>query len=153
MNTQTPFFVGYGTLEALLQSHEAGAPLYAVLASETAPGQFGGAQVVSLVLVVGDVQNGVARQWRRIVGRFSHIAEQPLQSVAQVKRTRERAQQAYELLTHALVFVQRFEVHNALIAAPPDVRILEGDTDCFHYDTPTDSFIAGPAKGQQVAQG
>ena len=38
-------------------------------------------------------------------------------------------------------------------ATPPDVRILEGDTDCFHYDTPTDSYIAGPAKGQQVAQG
>ena len=150
MNTSTPFFVGYGTLDALLQSHEPATPLYAILTSETAPAQ---AQVVSLVLVVGDVQNGVARQWRRTVGRFSHIAEQPLQSVEQVKRTRERAQQAYELLTHALVFVQRFEVHNALIAAPPDVRILEGDTDCFHYDTSTDSYIAGPAKGQQAAQG
>ena len=122
MNTSTPFFVGYGTLDALLQSHEPATPLYAILTSETAPAQFAGAQVVSLVLVVGDVQNGVARQ-------------------------------AYELLTHALVFAQRFEVHNALIAPPPDVRILEGDTDCFHYDTLTDSYIAGPAKGQQVAQG
>ena len=153
MNTSRPFFVGYGTLEALLQSHEPATPLYAILTSETAPAQFAGAQVVSLVLVVGDVQNGVARQWRRTVGRFSHVAEQPLQSVEQVKRTRARAQQAYELLTHALVVAQRFEVHNALIATPPDVRILEGDTDCFHYDTPTDSYIAGPAKGQQVAQG
>ena len=71
MNTQTPLFVGYGTLEALLQSHAPGTPLYAVLASETAPGQFGGAQVVSLVLVVEDVQNGVARQWRRTVGRLA----------------------------------------------------------------------------------
>ena len=122
MNTQPPFFVGYGTLDALLQSHEPATPLYAILTSETAPAQFAGAQVVSLVLVVGDVQNGVARQ-------------------------------AYELLTHALVFAQRVEVHNALIATPPDVRILEGDTDCFHYDTPTDSYIAGPAKGQQAAQG
>ena len=77
MNTSTPFFVGYGTLEALLQSHEPATPLYAILTSETAPAQFAGAQVVSLVLVVGDVQNGVARQWRRTVGRLATSPSSP----------------------------------------------------------------------------
>ncbi len=141
---ETPkFFVGFGQLEALLASHEKHLPLYCLLDVNLTPHR---AHLQSCIfsLVISDVQDGVARMWRRPVGRLTDMGGDLVKYAQEVKRTRERAQQAYVLVADDLVFRQKFIVHNGMVAMPPSIHIAEGHTDLFHYDTASDSFKAGP---------
>ena len=134
-------FIGYGSLEGLLDTHPADAPVFLSLNEEQGPpGQYGIA-LHTLALTVSDIRDGHARYCRMVVGRVQAIGGEAFDTGSR-ERTRQRALSAYRLIEEYIITRHGFTVESAMIAMPRDLKLLDGWADFLRYDKEADRFVA-----------
>jgi len=132
------FYVGFGTLEGLLNSHQKDRPIYLELVWMP-PAHCGPIERRHHVIVVTDIQDGVCRYWRQTVAASDFIGGRPFEE-AKVEKAMARAEQARLIVEKHIRTLHKFEVQGALVAMPRELRLLDGVTDCLRYDQATDSY-------------
>ncbi len=134
-------FIGYGSLEGLLDSHPTGAPVFISLNEEQGqPGQYGVA-LHTFALMVSDIRDGHARYCRMVLGRVQTIGGEAFDTGSR-ERTRRRALSAYRLIEEYIITKHGFAVESAMIALPRDLKLLDGWADFLRYDKEADRFVA-----------
>jgi len=133
-------FIGYGSLEGLLDSHPTGAPVFISLNEEQGqPGQYGIA-LHTFALIVSDIRDGHARYCRIVLGRVQTINGEVFDTGSR-ERTRQRALSAYRLIEEYIITRHGFTVESAMIAMPRDLKLLDGWADFLRYDKEADRFV------------
>ncbi len=133
-------FIGYGSLEGLLDSHPTGAPVFISLNEEQGqPGQYGVA-LHTFALIVSDIRDGHARYCRIVLGRVQTINGEVFDTGSR-ERTRQRALSAYRLIEEYIITRHGFTVESAMIAMPRDLKLLDGWADFLRYDKEADRFV------------
>lgn len=134
-------FIGYGSLEGLLDTHPTGTPVFISLNEEQGqPGQYGIA-LHTFALTVSDIRDGHARYCRMVLGRVQMINGESFDTGSR-ERTRRRALSAYQLVEEYIITRHGFTIESAMIAMPRDLKLLDGRADFLRYDKEADRFIS-----------
>lgn len=134
------FFVGFGQIEVLLNSHQREAPVYVQLCCETHGSGTPGYHVQEQVIVVSDVQDGVCRYWRKRLSRTELIGGRPFHE-AEAKLHVEFAGKVRAAVEKQIVEVYRYRFLEAVVAAPRDLKLLDGEADFLRFDREARSYV------------
>jgi len=135
-------FIGYGSLEGLLDTHPTGAPIFLSLNEEQGqPGQYG-VRLNTFALIVSDIRDGHARYCRMVLGRVQTMGGEAFDAKSR-ERTRRRALSAYQIIEEYIITRHGFSVESEMIAMPRDLKLLDGWADFLRYDKEADRFLAG----------
>jgi len=133
-------FIGYGSLEGLLDSHPTGAPVFISLNEEQGQPRQYGVALHTFALIVSDIRDGHARYCRIVLGRVQTINGEVFDTGSR-ERTRQRALSAYRLIEEYIITRHGFTVESAMIAMPRDLKLLDGWADFLRYDKEADRFV------------
>ena len=133
-------FIGYSSLEGLLDTHPADAPVFLSLNEEQGPSGHYGIALSTFALTASDIRDDHARYCRMVLGRVQTINGQAFDTGSR-ERTRQLALSAYHLVEEQIISRYGFTVENAMISLPRDLKLLDGWADFLLYDKAADRYV------------
>lgn len=131
-------FIGYSGVESFARNIEPGARVYLMLLEDHAIGSQGVGAMSCALTAQSTILDDVAYV-RVIVARVQTVQGEPFDT----GEARERTAAALEALRIVREWLTRrgFEVVEATIAAPRDLKYLEGQAECLRYDKARRTYI------------
>lgn len=140
MTATTPRYVGYSTLEGLLDAHEAGQPIFLAVPTERKSTETVGLVAIRTYAIVSDLGHDVCRFWimNRSIAYF--MGNRPLDDTTSLEQLCERAKDFEQLLREAITRRLGCPPQDGMISLPTDLSHLHGDTALLKYDAQAERY-------------